>query len=167
MNRTAVGEARRTYIAAVQKRGSALPAHHWFQDNTREPIRDETLRDGLVNVGAVITLSGIPTTSSRGRYALQTAFATLFSPALTAEQLELAITAWQQRYLSPGALARVRLRQRSAINAQSKVLVTLPNGEARQMEAGPSSVITKAVVGSPKAATKLFNATTFLRASSA
>lgn len=130
----------------MQKRGSALPADRWFQDNTREPIRDETLRDGLVNVGAVITLSGIPTTSSRGRYALQTAFATLFSPALTAEPLELAITAWQQRYLSPGALARVRLRQRSSINAQSKVLVTWPNGEARQMEAGPSSVITKAVV---------------------
>jgi hypothetical protein len=57
-----------------------------------------------------------------------------------------AITAWQERYLSAGALARVRLQQRSATAAQSRVLVTLPNGETRQMEAGPSSVITKAVV---------------------
>jgi BsuBI/PstI restriction endonuclease domain len=47
---------------------------------------------------------------------------------------------------SQGALARVRLQQRSASAAQSRVLVTLPNGETRQMEAGPSSVITKAVV---------------------
>lgn len=139
-------ESRRTYIAAVQKRGAALPADRWFQDNTREPIRDETLRDGPVNLGAVVTLSGIPTTSSRGRYALQTPFASLFDPALTAGSLEIAMTGWQQRYLSPGALARVRLRQRSAINAQARVLVTLPNGEARQMEAGPSSAITKAVV---------------------
>lgn len=60
--------------------------------------------------------------------------------------MESAIAAWQDRYLSAGALARVRLHQRSATAAQSKILVTLPNGETRQMEAGPSSVITKAVI---------------------
>ena len=48
--------------------------------------------------------------------------------------------------MSAGALARVRLQKRSATAAQSKILVKLPNGETRQMEAGPSSVITKAVV---------------------
>ena len=40
----------------------------------------------------------------------------------------------------------MRLQQRSATAAQSKVLVTLPNGGFRQMEAGLSSIITKAVV---------------------
>ncbi len=139
-------EEREAYIAAVEKRGSALPADRWFQDNTREPIRDETLRDGLVRVGAVVTRPGLATTSSKGRYALQSAFASLFDPALRAEPLDTAIAAWQDHYLSAGALARVRLQQRSATAAQSRVLVTLPNGETRQMEAGPSSVITKAVV---------------------
>ena len=139
-------EDRRTYTAAVEKRGSQPPADRWFQDNTREPIRDETLRDGLVLMGAVITRPGLATTSSRGRYALQSAFAGLFDPALTDEVLATAITAWQERYLSAGALARVRLQQRSATAAQSRVLVSLPNGETRHMEAGPSSVITKAVV---------------------
>ena len=73
---------RQAYIAAVEKRGSELPMGRWFQDNTREPIRDETLRDGLVRVGAVVTRPGLATTSSKGRYALQSAFASLFDPTL-------------------------------------------------------------------------------------
>jgi BsuBI/PstI restriction endonuclease domain/BsuBI/PstI restriction endonuclease HTH domain len=139
-------EDREGYINAVERPGSGAPADRWFQDNTREPIRDETLRDGLVRMGAVVTRPGLATTSSRGRYALQSAFASLFDPALDGEPLDTAITAWQDQHLSAGALARVRLQQRSATAAQSRVLVTLPNGETRQMEAGPSSVITKAVV---------------------
>lgn len=140
-------DAERTaYIVEVDRRGSQAPPDRWFQDNTREPIRDETLRDGLVRMGAVVTRPGLATTSSRGRYALQSAFASLFDPALADEPLATAIAAWQDQHLSAGALARVRLQQRSAAAAQAKVLVTLPNGETRQMEAGPSSVITKAVV---------------------
>jgi len=139
-------EDRQGYIAAVEKRGSDLPSNRWFQDNTREPIRDETLRDGLVRVGAVGLRPGLATTSSKGRYALQSAFAALFDPAFHDESLGTAVSRWQDQYLSAGALARVRLQQRSATAAQFRMLVTLPNGETRQMEAGPSSVITKAVV---------------------
>jgi hypothetical protein len=139
-------EDREAYIRAVERPGSGAPPDRWFQDNTREPIRDETLRDGLVRIGAVVTRPGLATTSSKGRYALQSALASLFDPALQDEPLATAIAAWQERYLSAGALARVRLQQRSATAAQSRVLVTLPNGETRQMEAGPSSIITKAVV---------------------
>ena len=137
---------RQDYMTAVEKPGFVAPADRWFQDNTREPIRDETLRDGLVRVSAVVTRTGLATTSSKGRYALQTGFAALFDPALQGELLEAAIAAWQDRSLSAGALARVRLQQRSATAAQSKILVKLPNGETRQMEAGPSSVITKGIV---------------------
>jgi hypothetical protein len=137
---------RQNYMTAVEKRNFATPADRWFQDNTREPIRDETLRDGLVRVSAVVTRTGLATTSSKGRYALQAGFAALFDSALKDEPLNAAIAAWQDRSLSAGALARVRLQQRSATAAQSRILVTLPNGETRQMEAGPSSVITKAVI---------------------
>lgn len=137
---------RLAYNAAVARRGSQPPPDRWFQDNTREPIRDETLRDDLVQMGAVVTRPGIATPSSKGRYALQTAFTALFDPALQGETLDATIADWQERHLSAGALARVRLQQRSAAAAQSRVLVTLPNGESRQMEAGPSSAITKAIV---------------------
>ena len=137
---------RRAYAEAIGKPGSAPPPDRWYQDNTREPIRDETLRDGLVRAGAVVTRSGLATTSSKPRYALQSAFAGLFDPALQGDGLAAAVGAWQDHHLSAGSLARVRLRGRAAASAGSKVLVTLPNGETRQMEAGPSSIITKAVV---------------------
>ena len=141
------GDAERAaYIVAVEKPGFVAPADRWFHDNTREPIRDETLRDGLVRIGAVVTRPGLATTSSKGRYALKARFAALFDPALTDEPLATAVGAWQEQSLSAGALARVRLQQRSARAAQSTILMTLPNGESRLMEAGPSSVITKAVV---------------------
>ena len=95
--------ARLTYAAAVEKPGSAPPPDRWYQDNTREPIRDETLRDGFVRAGAVVTRSGLATTSSKPRYALQSAFAGLFEPALDQDVLRTAITLWQERYLSAGA----------------------------------------------------------------
>ncbi len=137
---------RIAYAEEVEKPGSVPPPDRWYQDNTREPIRDETLRDGLVRAGAVVTRAGLPTTSSKPRYALQPAFASLFDPALRGKVLGLAIVTWQDRNLSAGSLARVRLRGRAAAAVGSKVLVTLPNGETRQMEVGPSSIITKAIV---------------------
>ena len=138
--------ARSAYVLEVERPGSVPPPDRWYQDNTREPIRDETLRDGLVRAGAVVIRPGLATTSSRPRYALQPAFAGLFDPTLQGDVLTTAIAAWQDHHLSAGSLARVRLRERSSAAAGSKVLVTLPNGETRQMEAGPSSIITKAVV---------------------
>ena len=138
--------ARSAYVSEVETPGSVPSADRWYQDNTREPIRDETLRDGLVRAGAVVIRSGLATTSPSPRYALQPAFAGLFDPALQGDVLATAIAAWQDRHLSAGSLARVRLRGRSSAAAGSGVLVTLPNGETRRMEAGPSSIIAKAVV---------------------
>jgi hypothetical protein len=138
---------REGYRSMVETRQRAYPSpDRWFQDNTREPIRDETLRDGLVRMGAVVVRPGVVTTSSKGRYALQAGFASLFDPSLADEACALAIVNWQERHLSAGSLARIRLQQHSASAAKSKVLVNLPNGEVRQMEAGPSSIIIKAVV---------------------
>jgi len=138
--------ARKAYLVDILKRGFKTPTDRWFQDNTREPIRDETLRDGFLRIGAVLTRPGIATTSSKGRYALQSKFASLFAPALLDQPLAAAISAWQQENLSAGAQARVRLHQQSSAAAQLTVLVTFPNGESRRMAAGPSSIITKAVV---------------------
>ena len=60
----------------------------WYAANTREPIRDETLREGLVRLGAVIEREGLPTTSPLPRYALAADFAALFHPDLLDEVLQ-------------------------------------------------------------------------------
>lgn len=118
----------------------------WYAANTREPIRDETLREGLVRIGAVKERGGLPTTSPKGRYALTVDFTALFDPGLQGKKLQTAIEKWQAENLSSGALARVAIMRSGAIAREGRVLVTFPSGETRHMEPGPSSVISKAVV---------------------
>lgn len=125
---------------------TGIEGKRWYQDNTREPIRDETLREGLVAVGAVTARNDVPTTSGRPRYALKQEFAALFDPALEGQALTKTITAYQDAHLSKGALARVAIIRAGAAVATDGILATFPNGETRQLAAGPSSVIAQGVV---------------------
>lgn len=43
----------------------------WYAVNTRESIRDDTIRYGLLENGAVVERPGLPTTSPAPRYALE------------------------------------------------------------------------------------------------
>ena len=118
----------------------------WYAANTREPIRDETLRGGLVLTGAVTERTDLPTASPSPRYALTESFASLFDPDLTGDKLSAAVEAWRELNLSTSGLARTAIIRSGAVAGGTQVLVTLPNGEVRSMAAGPSSVISKAVV---------------------
>ena len=118
----------------------------WYAVNTRESIRDETLRDAFIRTGAVIVKPGVPTTSSAPRYAMSVAFAALFYPALTGAALEQAIIGWQAKHLSAGGLARIQIVSKGAAITKDGLMVTYPNGETRKLAAGPSSFITKAVI---------------------
>ena len=141
------GASRTAYVATIRNPKGVVPGVRWYADNTREGIRDDTLREGLVAIGAVIERVGVPTTSSKPRYALTVDFADLFDPALEGAALADAIVSWQAKALNPGALARLAIVRRGAGRAGAdQVLVTFPNGETRRMKPGPSSEITKAVV---------------------
>lgn len=138
--------SREAYGADVLRAGFIVPGARWYADNTREPIRDESLREGLVAIGAVIARTDLPTTSSKPRYALRQDFAALFDPALDGDSLQAAISAWQTANLSVGALARVAIMRHGAIPDGTGVLVTFPNGETRRLAPGPSSIIAQAVI---------------------
>ena len=137
--------ARLAYAAAIGAK-RPTPGTRWYADNTREPIRDETLRDGLVAVGAVLRREDLPTTSGAPRYVLKADFAALFDPNLTGADLAAAIANYQAKHLSSAALARVSIMLAGATASMSTVPVRFPNGLTRNLAPGPSSVISKAVV---------------------
>lgn len=144
-------EARALWAGQSLQRGSKLDvATRWYAPNSREPIRDETLRLGLVALGAVLDRRDLPTTSSKPRYALTDSFAQLFyalDATTSPEERKALVTEWQAAHLSSSALARINLIRRAAAGSTSdRVTVTFPNGEVRLMHFGPSSQITKAVI---------------------
>jgi hypothetical protein len=121
------------------------PPDRWYAENTREPIRDETLQDGLMKYRAVQSLAGVPTTSDKPRYYLNVDFANLF--LVPDEEFDVAADAWREKYLSKDAMRRVALLQQGAIQASHSVTVHFPDGAGQfSMGPGESSVLTKAFV---------------------
>ena len=118
----------------------------WYAANTRESIRDDTLRYALIQNGAVLERSGLATTSSAGRYALQADFAQLLAPNMDATTFAAKAAAWRDKHLNAGALARIAIVRQGAAEGGAHELVRFPNGETRRMSHGPSTHITKAVV---------------------
>lgn len=118
----------------------------WYAVNTRESIRDDTLRNSLVQNGAVLFRAELPTTSPEGRYALQAEFAALFDPALDEATFLAKAEAWREKHLNAGALARIAIVRKGAVASGDFLLVTFPNGETRRLTPGPSADISKAVV---------------------
>ena len=118
----------------------------WYADTTREPIRDETLRFGLVDVGAVGKIPGVAVTSSLPIYFLKADFAAIFNPDLDETALEKVITAWQKKHLTAAARARMALLAAGKLKSDDEVLVNCPDGTVAKLSPGPSSIISKAVV---------------------
>lgn len=139
-------ESRKQWLTIIQ--GSKAPRDipgRWYKPNTREPIRDETIRE-MVRLNAVIEKPGLPTTSPLPRYSLHGRFAALFNPDLQGDALENAIVAWRNEFLSAPALARLALYKRLLSSQSDGVLINLPNGETRKLATGPSSELAKSVV---------------------
>jgi len=137
---------REAYAVTSLKPGFQPEGKTWYLENSREQIRDETIRQGLIPNNAAVERPGLATTSSVPRYALQKDFSALFDPALTGEAFEKAAETWREQHLSATALARTVLMRRGATTTGEGILVTFPNGETRRMAPGPSSTISKAVI---------------------
>lgn len=122
----------------------AIPGR-WFADNTREPIRDETLKEGLKGVGAVVERRGLPTSSARPRWALAADFAELFQVDDT--KFSALLDAWREAHLTRAALTRIRLVQQGLGPTDGQqVQISFPSGQTRRMAPGVSSQITKSVI---------------------
>lgn len=89
----------------------------WYADTTRESIRDDTIRNGLVAIGAAVPEESVQTTST-----------------------------WQSDHLTPGALARVKILRAGAAAGAAGVKVVLPNGETKLLGSGESARLKKGVI---------------------
>ncbi|WP_205957004.1 BsuBI/PstI family type II restriction endonuclease [Pantoea stewartii] len=137
---------RTSWLNDTLSKKATRPIDAWYAPNSREPIRDETLRGGLIPCHAVLERKGVPTTSSKPRYCLDPSFAKLFDPELSTEVLADKILNWQETHLNKAALARIRLIKSSISSSDESMTVTFPGGEKRTLAPGPSSVIAKEVI---------------------
>lgn len=138
--------ARLAWAEASIRPSKADVPGRWYAVNTRESIRDDTIRYALIQNGAVIERPGLATTSPAGRYALQADFAALLAPDLDEAAFIAKAAAWREKHLNPGALARIAIVRKGAAGGGEYELVTFPNGETRRMSTGPSADISKAVI---------------------
>jgi len=145
--------SRGAYYAAALRSKSAVEALHrtWgvdyqplYKDNTREPLRDETLSAWL-EFGVVRARAGVPATSPKPRWALESHFAELFDPRLRDAFLATSIERWRGEHLSPAMRLRAQIaRQRE--DRSHAVRVELPTGEMRELEPGPASLILREII---------------------
>lgn len=145
-----MSDKRAAMVSQVQRLGYArratLVGRRWYAENSREQVRDEVLRQGLIPNNAVVERAGVATTAGLPRYALTEEFAALFNPEIPAEDLPEIAAEWRSAHLSPAAIARIRLVRRGAAATEEGVLVKFPSGETRRLAAGPSSEISRAVI---------------------
>lgn len=139
-------EARFAWAKESMRSSKGEMAGRWYAVNTRESIRDDTIRYSLIANGAIVEKAGLATTSPAGRYALQADFAKLFDPDFDEATFAAAAEAWRAQFLNAGALARIVVNRKGAVDASERVHVTFPNKETRALAPGPSSTIVKAVV---------------------
>ncbi|CAB4892505.1 unannotated protein [freshwater metagenome] len=139
----ALGSNAKRKVVELQK-SWGLDFNQRYGDNTRETLRDETFPLWL-ELGAARTRPGVTTTSPLPRWALARTFADLLNPQLTGDALDVAINAWRDARMTPGARMKAHVAQERRAQTHA-VEVTLPNGVRRSLEPGAASLILKGVI---------------------
>lgn len=139
---TAALRSNESVTALLTEWGEAFSPR--YRENSRETLRDETLRQWR-DLGAARVRAGLPTASSAPRWALDRAFADLFHPDLEGAALDDAIDAWTDAHMSTAGKLKAFAARRAA-DATHAVTVHLPTGGTRILEAGRSSLLLQSVV---------------------
>jgi len=132
---------RESWLKTMQGAKKPNLPDRWYSENTREPIRDDTIAT-LKQIGAVEEAGGIPTTSSKPRYYLDKEFADLLNPKLRGKELEKTITRWRSCHLAKAALILQELKEQER---RSEIVIEYGN-KKRSLAPGKSSVLTKAAL---------------------
>jgi len=138
-------EDRLNWIKSIALKGHRLPGKRWYADTTREPIRDDLMRNQLLRLGIMQKVPGVPITASRPVYFLTRDFAGLFDPQLKGEEL-VDIKKWSDVHLDMATRQRMALRAQGIQAQEGDLLVNMPDGTRIRITAGPSSLIAKGLI---------------------
>lgn len=139
-------EDRMAWLATCQSPGHVIRGKQWYADNSREPLRDDLIRNRAMPIGIIVKREGVPPTSPAPIYALSAPFARLFDLTLQGEELDQAVVAWQEKHLDPMTLKRMRLLAQGVKAKEGQVVVELPTtGKTLRLAPGDASSITKDV----------------------
>ena len=139
-------EERMAWLATCQAPGHVIRGKQWYADNSREPLRDDLIRNRAMPIGIIVKREGVPPTSPAPIYALAAPFARLFDQTLQGEELDQAVAAWQEKHLDPMTLKRMRLLAQGVKAKEGQVVVELPTtGKTLRLAPGDASSITKDV----------------------
>ena len=138
---------RKAWIKASLSNRFERTLDSWYKPKARGPLREETIRNGFMALGAVLERQGLPVITPLPKYAMDNIFASLFDEKLVDEELEICILAWQEANLNTNALSRIRLvGTNSAASKKTGVIkAALPNAGAVMLDAGPAGTICKSV----------------------
>lgn len=137
---------RFSWISLTMKQGYRPKGKRWYADTSREPIRDDLMRNQLYAIGIIGKVPGYPRTSMLPIYYLSAHFAELFDPKLVGESLNSAIAKWQKAHLDPSVLKRMLLKAQGVHAQQGDVLVEMPDGSRMRLAPGMSSLIAKGLI---------------------
>ncbi|ARL30151.1 BsuBI/PstI family type II restriction endonuclease [Burkholderia pseudomallei] len=136
---------RYDWLARCQSAGFSPLGKQWYADNSRETLRDDLIRNRCVPMGLILKREGHPPTSPAPIYSFSETYLQLFHPDLSGEELEAAIQAWQDEFLDPRTLARMRLIAHGVFEREGEIPVKLPSGKTLRLAPGGASVITRDV----------------------
>jgi hypothetical protein len=137
---------RQQWLSACHAPGYEPQGKPWYAPNTREPLRDDLLRNRAIPMGIVQKREGKAITSPAPIYSLSAPFSRLLDPALTGEDLEEAISVWQEKYLDTMTLKRAALLAQGVKAKSGQVVINLPGQDKTlRLGTGEAATITKAV----------------------
>ena len=137
---------RLDWLRSANRPGQRTPGRRWYADTSREPIRDDLMRNQLLRLGVMRKRPGFSTTASTPINYITGEFAALFNPAATGEHLNALIAEWRLQSLSKSTLQRMALRAKGVQLAQGELFIEMPDGTRIRVAAGPSSEIARALI---------------------
>lgn len=138
--------SRSAWAGACQTPGFTPQGAQWYAENSRETLRDDLIRNRCIPVGIVTKRQGVPVTSPAPIYALSEPFSRLLDPSLQGEDLEEAISTWQDKFLDPMTLKRAALLASGVKSKTGQVLINLPGQDKTlKLGSGEAAAITKDV----------------------